>query len=147
MNRASLALCLLLSLLIQTDRASADVLPDEAALRALGDRVMAQVARGEHAKALDMLKPYALPPPDEFLETLKASQVSRGQHNARYGKSVGYAFVSQRKIADAVVRFVYMEKTERHALPWAFIFYKTPKGWMLSSFGWNDKMPQFFDLN
>jgi hypothetical protein len=46
-----------------------------------------------------------------------------------------------------VLRLLYMEKTEKHALPWAFIFYKTPKGWMLSSFGWNDKMPQFFDLN
>ena len=147
MNRRTWAIGLGLTSLLSAAAVRADVLKDEAALREVGDRVMAQVARGEHVKAHDMLKPYTLQAADDFKTTIDASQASRAQHNARYGKSVGYAFVGQRKVADSVLRLVYMEKTEKHALPWAFIFYKTPKGWMLSSFGWNDRLPQFFELN
>lgn len=147
MNRRIWAVWLGLSILLCAGIARADSFKDEAALRDFGDRVMAQVARGEHVKAHEMLKPYTLQPADDFKTTIEASQASRAQHSARYGKSVGYAFVGQRKVADSVLRLIYMEKTEKHALPWAFIFYKTPQGWMLSSFGWNDRMPQFFDLN
>lgn len=147
MTRFALRCFLLLVGLTGAGVVSADVLADEAALRAFGDKVMQQVAKGEHAKALELLKPYSLQPAEEFKSTADASQASRAQHAQRYGKPVGYAFVSQRKVADSVLRLLYMEKTERHALPWAFIFYKTPKGWMLSSFGWNDRLPQFFDLN
>lgn len=147
MTRLALCCCLLVSLLLRAGPASAEVFADEAALRAFGDKVMTLVAKGEHAKALDLMKPYTLQPPDEFKSTAEASQASRAQHATRYGKPVGFAFVSQRKVGDAVLRLLYMEKTEKHALPWAFIFYKTPKGWMLSSFGWNDRLPQFFDLN
>lgn len=139
--------CLLLIGLFSAGAAGADVLADEAALRAFGDKVMQQVAKGDHAKALELLKPYSLQPAEDFKTTAEASQASRAQHAQRYGKPVGFAFVSQRKVADSVLRLLYMEKTEKHALPWAFIFYKTPKGWMLSSFGWNDRLPQFFDLN
>lgn len=147
MTRLALFCCLVLFLLLRAGAVSAEVFADEVALRAFGDKVMQQVAKGEHAKALDMLKPYSLQPADEFKSTAEASQASRAQHALRYGKPVGYAFVSQKKVADSVLRLLYMEKTEKHALPWAFIFYKTPKGWMLSSFGWNDRLPQFFDLN
>ncbi|MDX2217473.1 MAG: hypothetical protein SF172_00420 [Burkholderiales bacterium] len=147
MARLPLCCCLLVFLIMRAGMASAEVLADEAALRAFSDKVMQQVAKGEHAKALELLKPYSLQPAEEFKSTADASQASRAQHAQRYGKPVGYAFVSQRKVADSVLRLLYMEKTERHALPWAFIFYKTPKGWMLSSFGWNDRLPQFFDLN
>lgn len=147
MTRFALCCTLFLASLFGAGTASAEVLADEAALRAFGDKVMQQVAKGEHAKALDMLRPYSLQPADEFKATAEASQASRAQHALRYGKPIGYAFVSQRKVADSVLRLLYMEKTEKHALPWAFIFYKTPKGWMLSSFGWNDRLPQFFDLN
>ncbi len=147
MNRRIWAIGLGLISLLSAAFVRADVLKDEAALREFGDRVMAQVARGEHAKAHEMLKPYTLQSPEDFKSTVEASQTSRAQHSARYGKSVSYAFVGQRKVAESVLRLVYMEKTEKHALPWAFIFYKTPKGWMLSSFGWNDRLPQFFELN
>lgn len=147
MPRAVLFCCLLFIGPLRAGWAGAEVLADEAALRAFGDKVMQQVAKGDHAKALELLKPYSLQPAEEFKTTAEASQTSRAQHAQRYGKPVGYAFVNQKKVADSVLRLLYMEKTEKHALPWAFIFYKTPKGWMLSSFGWNDRLPQFFDLD
>jgi hypothetical protein len=72
------------------------------------------------------------------------SQSQRDQFGARYGAAAGNEFIAQKKVGDSLLRLVYIEKTERHALPWTFIFYRGPKGWVLNSFNWNDRLPDLF---
>jgi hypothetical protein len=40
----------------------------------------------------------------------------------------------------SLLKLTYIEKTERHALPWMFYFYRSPTGWVLNTFVWHDQM-------
>jgi len=91
------------------------------------------------------MKPFVLVPEAEFEAMALASKSQRDQFGARYGNPIGYEFLGQRKVGDSLVRLTYIEKTDKHALPWMFYFYKTPTGWALNSFQWNDRMPQLFE--
>jgi hypothetical protein len=74
------------------------------------------------------------------------SKTQRDQYGTRYGQAVGYEILEKTKAGESLVRFVCMEKTERHAMPWIFVFYKSPEGWVLNSFIWNDQIQYFFSL-
>ena len=124
--------------------ALADTLKAESDLRSLGDQVMAAVVKGGMSPAFEAMKPYVLIPESEFQSLALASKSQRDQFGARYGKTIGYEFIGQRKLGESLIRLTYIEKTEKHALPWMFYFYKTPSGWALNSFSWNDRMPQLF---
>jgi hypothetical protein len=124
--------------------AAADTFKSEAELRPFGDRVMATVVKSGMPAAYDLLKPYLLIPESEFQSVLRSSKSQRDQFAVRYGKTLGYDFVGSRKAGESLVRIVYIEKTEKHALPWTFYFYKTPAGWVLNAFHWNDQVPALF---
>jgi hypothetical protein len=90
------------------------------------------------------MKPYIVVPPAEFDAMTLTSKAQRDQAGARYGAPVGYEFVRKSTVGESLLKLTYIEKTDRHALPWMFFFYRTPKGWVLNSFFWNDRMPDLF---
>jgi len=49
-----------------------------------------------------------------------------------------------KNLGQSLVMVTCIEKTEKHALPWLFYFYKSPQGWVLNSFVWNDNLPSLF---
>lgn len=118
----------------------------ETELRALGDRIMAGLVKGGVKAAFAEMKPHVVIPESEFESVMLQSQAQRDQFGARYGKTTGYEFIGQRKVGDSLVRLVYIEKTDKHAMPWTFYFYKGPAGWLMNSFHWNDQLPQLFHL-
>lgn len=122
----------------------AGILKSEADLLPLSDGIMQSVAKGDIAKAFEKIKPYTIIPPAEFDSVAFGSISQRDQFGIRYGKTVGYEFISNKKVGNSLIKITYIEKTEKHALPWSFYFYKTPDGWVLNSFSWNDQMPQLF---
>ena len=135
-----MAICLGLSF-----GASADTLKNEGDLRALGDRVMSALTTRGVSAAFEAMKPYALVTGAEFDSLSLASKSQRDQFGSRYGKTIGFEFISQTRVGESLIRLTYIEKTEKHALPWVFYFYKTPTGWALNSFVWNDRMQQLFE--
>ena len=126
--------------------ARADTLKTEAELRPFADRVMASVSNSGIAGAFSVMKPYTTLSEAEFKAALLASETQRDQFAGRYGKSVGYEFIGQKKLGESLVRLTYLEKTEKHAYPWMFHFYRTRGGWVLDSFLWNDQASQLFNL-
>lgn len=124
--------------------AKADTLPSEAEVREFADKVMAKVGEGDMSGAFAVMKPFAVVPSAEFDAMALNSQSSREQFGARYGKSIGYEFVCEKKVGTSLLRLTYMEKTEKHVLPWYFYFYKGKDGWILNSFLWNDRMIDLF---
>jgi hypothetical protein len=124
--------------------AQAETLRSEAELRAFGDRVMTTVVKSGMPAAYETLKPYLLVPDSEFQSAVRNSKLQRDQFTVRYGKSLGFEYVGSRKVGESLVRIVYVERTEKHALPWTFYFYKTPFGWVLNGFHWNDQVPVLF---
>lgn len=124
----------------------ADTLKADTDLKPLAEIVMTKVAKGNLSAAFDAMKPYVVISEAEFQSAALNSKAQRDQFGIRYGKTVGYEFIGQKKIGESLIRLTYMEKTEKHALPWMFYFYRTPSGWMLNSFSWNDQIPQLFAL-
>ena len=123
---------------------SAETLKSEGDVRALGDRVMASLVKGGTSAAFETMKPYTIVPESEFQSMALASKSQRDQFGGRYGKTIGFEFIGVKKVGEPLLRLTYIEKTEKHALPWMFYFYKTPNGWALNSFQWTDRMPQLF---
>jgi len=124
--------------------ASAQSLKTEADVRAAADKVMATLASGGVKAAFATMKPYIIVPAAEFDAVVLQSQAQRDQVGTRFGKAVGTEFISQKKVGESLIKLTYIEKTEKHALPWEFYFYKTPNGWVLNSFRWNDNLPGLF---
>ena len=122
----------------------ADTFKDEADLRQFGERVMASVARGDLDGAFAAMKPYIVVSEAEFDAAVLQSRAQRQQFQARYGRTLGYELIDEKRLGSSLVRLTYIEKTEKHALPWRMYFYKAPAGWVLNSFVWNDQLPQLF---
>jgi hypothetical protein len=124
--------------------AMAQMPKSDAEIRAVGDKVMAALVKTGVKAAFAEMKPYVVIPPSEFESGVLQSHAQREQYGARYGKTSGYEFIAQKKVGESLVRLTYIEKTDKHALPWEFYFYKAPSGWVLNSFRWNDNFQQLF---
>src|SRR5689334_22604206 len=118
----------LFALVLLSQIAHADTLSSEADIRPFTDRLMGlQVASGMTA-VTEAMKSFTAGSDAEFQTVALSSQVQREQYSNKIGKTIGYEFISQKKVGDSLVRVVYIEKTERAALSWYFFFYKAEKG-------------------
>jgi len=109
--------------------------------------IMAQVTKGDIPAAFNVMKPYVVIPEAELQGMALQSKAQRDQYLGRYGKSIGYEFIAEKKAGNSLLRLIYAEKTEKHALPWTFVYYKTPAGWVLNTFMWNDQISLLFTAN
>ncbi|HUK03488.1 MAG TPA: hypothetical protein VLV90_00235 [Burkholderiales bacterium] len=115
------------------------------AAKAVADAAMALVALGDVRAAIVSLLP-VWPMPESELEALVASTLEqRGRLAARFGGATGTQFVGKRLVAGTLLRLVYLEKFENHALRWIFTFYRPAKEWRLNSFHWDDKLAELLD--
>lgn len=130
---------LLLWLMATPAHAQAEALKSEADVQKFTVRVMSAVGRGELEAAYTALKNYSVLPAAEIDAGLQQSQSQRAQpmFAERYGKTDGYDLIGKRKLGSSMLRFIYIEKTERQPLPWVFHFYQGPRGWVLNEFGWD----------
>jgi hypothetical protein len=92
------------------------------------------------------MRPYAVISETELQNALLKMQAQREQWTPRYGKTVGFEYIGTKRIGQSLLRLTYVEKTERHALPWMFHFYRAPNGWILTSFLCNDLSSELFNL-
>ncbi len=120
--------------------AEAATLQADADVRAFADRVMAKVAKADLPGAFAEMKPYTIIPPTEFDAAALQSKSQRDLVGTRFGATIGYEFISEKRSGQSLLKLTYIEMTERHAIPWIFYFYRTPNGWVLNSFFWHDRM-------
>jgi len=113
--------------------------------RALADSTMALVVAEKIDDAFALLKPH-WPLPGNEIDTLVLKTIQqRNVMEPRFGKSLGYVFVREDRIADVAVRYTYLEKRERTALRWRFDFYKPDNEWVLNTIKWDDNFIELFD--
>jgi hypothetical protein len=124
--------------------AQAATLKTEEDLRPFVDSVMKNVGSGDLQSAFKTMQPFVVISENEFQSAALASKTQREQFGNRFGKTIGTEFIAQQKVGDSLIRIVFIEKTEKHALPWYFYFYKSQNGWVLNTFNWNDQMPALF---
>ena len=136
--------CVLFFTTLVSSFAQAGTLKREDDLRPFVDSVMKNVASGDLQSAFETMRPFIVISENELQSAALASKTQREQFGNRYGKTIGTEFIAQQKVGDSLVRIIYIEKTEKHALPWYFYFYKSQMGWVLNTFNWNDQMPALF---
>jgi hypothetical protein len=135
----------LISLLSIFTMANADALKSEKEIRTLVDSVMQKIVGDDIEGAFKIMQPYLMVSESEFQMAVLNSKSQHSQFFSRYGFTVGHEFIEQKNVGDSLIRITEIEKTEKIVFPWAFYFYKSPKGWVLHSFKWDDKISSLFE--
>lgn len=137
----AIILCLVLLL---PGIANADSFATAAAAKTFIDRVMVKVATGDIEGGLKQLKPYAIVPPAEFDAMAGQVSLQLPAISQRFGKAIGYEFIREDSAGESVVRLLYLQKFERHAMRWRFLLYKGGDGWVLNTFAYDDRLQDVF---
>jgi hypothetical protein len=131
----------LICLLVAGPAMCADLLTTAQA-KELAANVMKLVVADRAADAITSLKPY-WPLPDSELEMLSLKIKSQYETiNGRFGAAVGYEFVRERQVGDFLYEVTFVEKRQKHALPWRFIYYKSSKVWLINAVSFSDKIAE-----
>lgn len=140
-----LTLCLLLpTALVAAGPAEVRPLKTEADARALVESCFKLFVAEDYKAGLDLFKPYWKVSMNE-LNTLTIQTItSRAAVKDRFGASLGYEFISERKAGASLLRFVVIEKLENTAIRYSVVFYKATDRWELQTFIWDDKVQNLF---
>jgi hypothetical protein len=119
-------------------------LPSPEAARDLAERVMQRVAKDDIEGGLATLKPYWLMGPGEFDAIAEKVKLQLPLLRQRFGKAIGYEFIRDEKVGTSLHQFTYLQRFEKHATRWVFIFYRGEKDWLLNSFWFDDNTRALF---
>jgi hypothetical protein len=137
---------LLASLFISaTSVAQNDALEDVKATQKLSYEISKLFKEGNFKEAFDKMDPY-LPLPAEEKADLRDQTIKyQNMLTERFGERYGFTRASEKRIADVAIRESYLIQYEFHALRLIFIYYKSPQGWILNSFKWDDSFSEEFE--
>ena len=143
-SRLMVGMISILWLVLVTTLAFADGLTKEADARALSERVMTEVGGGDIIKGLEQLRAFNVYSKEEFDNSLAQIKAQLPEMQKRFGRAIGYDFVTVEKIGDSLRQFVYLQKFEKNVLIWRFVFYKPQNRWLLNTFYFDDKVQLLF---
>jgi len=95
-------------------------------------------------EAFTFLRTYWPIPDNEIDEVQTKSIKSLNMVEERFGKTQGILKVKEETIKDIAIRETYLVQFEKTAIRLKFTYYKTPKGWIVNSFSWDDDFDKEF---
>lgn len=116
-----------------------------AATRQLADKAVAFVKQEKFPEAYDLLKPYWPLPAVEIDGLANQMNTQWPMVKQRFGASLATEFVRTRKVGESFIEYTYIQKFERHALRWKFVFYKPVDHWLINAVSWDDEVRQLFE--
>ena len=123
---------------------AAEPLQSKQAMQSLVETVMKDVGQGKLRDGMERLTPYILFPAMEMNTQLSQVEMQMPMVLQRYGKPVGFDLVKVETAGNSLIQFAYLQKFERHALVWRFIFYQSNGLWMLNHWSFDDKVKMLF---
>ena len=105
---------------------------------------MAKVATGDIHGGLKMIKPCTIVPSAEFDAMVGKATLQLPAITQRFGKSLGHDFITESKVGESLVRLIYIQRYECHAMRWRFLLYKSSTGWVINSFHFDDRIHELF---
>lgn len=112
--------------------------------RDLADQVMHEITHEGPLEGIELLRDYIVFPMAEFDQLKSQIDMQLPLIERRFGEPISYEFVWQDEVGSSLKRIVYIQKLERHALVWTFIFYRPRDTWMLNTFYFNDMLQEAF---
>lgn len=134
---------LILAAFAQPSFANAD-LKNVNATKKLSTEVIHLVEEGNIESAFNQLKSYWPLQSNEIDLLLTETKEKRELVLDRFGKSLGVEFIRTERAGNNLVRHVFIERFERHALRWQLSFYKPGDHWMVNSVNWDDKLTELY---
>ncbi|HEO99468.1 MAG TPA: hypothetical protein ENO02_09230 [Epsilonproteobacteria bacterium] len=125
--------------------AGAEALNNIDETKKLSEDVMKLVGKGNIKGGVKLLRPYVVYPLAEHDAQISQVDVQMPTINQRFGNTNGYDFVSEQRVGESLVKYIYLQKLEKHVLIWKFIFYKPNEKWLLNSWSFNDQIEQLFN--
>ena len=119
-------------------------LPDAATARSLTGAVMAKVAAGDMEAGLRLMQPYVVITDAELDAAITQAKQQLPVMTQRFGMTVGAEFLREDQVGQRLLRITQAQLFERHAARWSFYFYRTPRGWILNTFQYDDNIKSFF---
>lgn len=62
-----------------------------------------------------------------------------------YGNANDFVKVYEKKLGEVAFKEVYFIRFDKHPINVTFIYYHNGRGWILSSFKWNDELSSVFE--
>lgn len=137
--------CLLPAGLIAAEPAELPPLSTEASAKALVEDCLKRMVAGDYKGGFDLLKPYWAVPSNEVDTLIIQTMSTRSLVKDRFGKSLGYEFIAQKRAGKSFLQIVAIEKLERTAIRYSVIFYMAKDSWVLQNFTWDDKVGLLFE--
>jgi hypothetical protein len=101
-------------------------------------------AKGVEAGLL-ALKPYIIVADSEFDMMLEDYRIQAPAIERRYGKTIGYEFISEEVVGESLMEIMYLQKYEKHVALWHFCFYKPNDKWLLATYYATESIKEIFD--
>ena len=101
---------------------------------------MGLVAEEKYSEAYKSLVPYWFIPEHEVNALIYQTEQQMPQIRARFGKSLSYELVRSEDVGESIIKDIYIQKFENHALVWMIIYYKAKDSWKVNSVIFNDQI-------
>ena len=129
-----------LFLIMTTATVSAATLESKDAAKKLTDQIMIKVASGDIEGGFLLMKPYLIIPESEFNVVVEQTKLQLPAIQGRFGKTLGYEFISEKVVGKSLLKIVQIQKFEKHIMRWNFIFYSPDGKWVLNTFNFDDNI-------
>lgn len=124
--------------------ASAGTLRSDSDIRSFTDGVMGSVAADNLDGAFTQISEYLLLSDAELAPIKAQLQLQMPNFLRRFGAPIGFDFIESKEKGSSLLSMTYVARYEKHAMPWTFYFYKTPSGWMLNTFRFDESFIRLF---
>ena len=147
MNRIVRSLCFVMfaASMSAQDASTPKTLASVGEARNVADQAMALVKQEKFAEAYGTVKAFWPLPAIEIDGLANQMNTQWPMVQQRYGKSLATEFISERKIGDSFIKYTYLQKFERHAIRWTFVFYKPKDRWLVNGVSWDDGVNELFE--
>ena len=106
---------------------------------------MAMLAKAGVKAAIKSFIPYWPLPRAEVDVAISKIVEQRKLVPGRFGKAAAVQFAEQKTVASTLLRIVYLEKFENHAIRWIFLFYRPRSEWQFNFINFDDKIQEPFE--
>ena len=124
---------------------AAEHLKNVRATKRLAENVVLMVKDNSIDQAFKDLKAHWPLSAEELDNLLAHTKEQRKAVQEHFGKPLSVEFIRTEELGQSLVRHVFIEKFEKHALKWQLSFYKPSEEWIVNSIYWDVKISDLYN--
>lgn len=113
--------------------------------RKVADKAVGLFKEEKFVEGYEFLKPYWPLPPVEIDSLANQTNTQWPVVRQRFGKSLATEFVTEKKVGTSFIQYIYLQKFQRHAIRWVFVFYRPADRWLINSVSFDDGISVMFE--